>query len=337
MKLLYLYISKQFLKTFFLLVSIFTLVVVSSQMLHLPKFVYSMSLVDFAGIILLLNLSFAKLQILFGFLIAWLLTSIRIRENNEVYAIYSLGVSKTDIIKPAILWGLVFAVLGLMFSAVISPYANRERAKFLTVKVRSYLLETIQPQAFSKVSENIYIYVDRKEGSSFSRIIIQNLSNGFLVTAKRGYFSENFVILEEGYIQIPAQESYSIMNFKRYSFNIDVSYTKDIAMEDIKTSQLIKMLQGSPEKKKALAVLTDRLVFPVPFLFAGVISFLAGISFHRSKETLLGMTILGGMGYVLLNHISVKLVEKTAAAAAIYPVLLVVLMVFILRKIYKPR
>lgn len=336
MKILYLYISKQFLKSFALLISIFTLVVVSSQMMHLPKFVYSMNLIDFGKIILLLNLSFAKLQIFFGFFIAWLLVGIKLKDSNEVYAIYSLGVKKFDLIKPAILWGTVFTLVALLFSTILSPYANRERAKFLTVKVRSYLLESIQPQAFSKVSNSIYIYVDKKKNNRFSGIIIQNLSNGFIITAKDGYFMENFVMLEDGYIQIPTQDSYSVMSFKRYSFSIDVSYLKDISLEDMETTKLIKMiLTDNQAKYKALAVITDRFTFPIPFLMVGAIGFLTGASFYRLKETLLGIAIIAGVLYVFLNHLFLKLIEKNPFIAIIYPAILSILLVAMLRKIYK--
>lgn len=338
MKILYTYISRQFLKNFLLLISIFTLIVISSQMLHLPKFVYSMNLLDFGSILLLLNLSFAKLQLLFGFFIAWLLVGIKLKESNEIYAIYSLGVKKSDIIKPAVVWSVIFAILGVIFSSVISPYANRERAKFLTVKVKSYLLDTIQPQAFSKVSENIYIYVDKKEDNRFNKIIIQNLTNGFIITAKSGYFKENFVVLENGYIQIPAQDSYSIMSFKRYSFNIDITYLKEIAIEDLKSTELIKMIiNNEPTKNKVISILSDRFMFPLPFLFIGVIGFLTGLSVYRAKEHLLAALVLSGIFYVVLNHLFIKLIEKAPLLTVIYPAILIAILGFVSIKLYKIR
>lgn len=337
MKILYIYISRQFIKNFLILIGIFSLIVVSSQMLHLPKFVYSMNITDFFGILSLLSLSFAKFQILFGFFIAWLLVGIKLRESNEIYAIYSSGIEKIQILKPVFIWGIIFSIIALTFSTVISPYANRERAKFLTLKVKSYLLDSIQPQSFSKVSENVYVYVNKKEKSRFYGVILQNLSNGFLITAKSGYFKENYVILEDGYIQIPSENSYSLMNFKKYSFSIDVSYLKEAALEDIGTYDIIFMLGkiDTEKKNKLLAILSDRIFFPIPFMFMGLMGFMGGLILQKSKELLLTSVIFVGILYMILNYAFVKMIEKSYIFALIYPVVLILLFGFITIKLYK--
>lgn len=336
MKILYKYISKQFVKNFLILVGLFSLIIISSQMLHLPKFVYSMNMLDFFGILSLLSLSFIKFQIFFGFFLAWLLVGIRLKENNEIYAVYSLGVEKIQLLKPIFIWGIIFSIVALLTSTVISPYANRERAKFLTAKVKSYILDSIQPQSFSKVSENIYVYVDKKEDNRFHGIILQNLSNGFLITAKNGFFMENYIILEDGYIQIPSEKSYSLMNFKRYSFNIDVSYMKEIAIEDIKTLDIIKLIKTDDEKRnKLLSILSDRLLFPIPFLFIGVIGFTAGLLIHKSKEFLLSIVISVGILYMILNYTFTNMIEKNWMFILIYPLTLISIFGFISIILYK--
>ncbi|HEV09142.1 MAG TPA: LptF/LptG family permease, partial [Sulfurihydrogenibium azorense] len=100
MKILHRYIFKNFVKRFFILIGIFSIVITSSQLLHLPNFAYGMNILDFLNLLILIDVSFLKYQILFGFFIAWLLVGIHIRESNEIYAIYSLGVSKKNLLKP---------------------------------------------------------------------------------------------------------------------------------------------------------------------------------------------------------------------------------------------
>ncbi|MCX7759749.1 MAG: LptF/LptG family permease [Hydrogenothermaceae bacterium] len=321
MKILYKYISVQFIKTFITLILLFSLIIVSSQLLHLPSFVYSMNIIDFLNILTLLDISFIKFQLLFGFFIGWLLVGIRIRENNEIYAIYSLGIDDKQLSKPILIWTVVFTLVALIFSSIVVPYANRERAKFLTVKVKSYIMDSIQPKNFSKITENIYVYVDEKRNNNFKNIILHNRSNGFLITAKDGYFYGSYVIFENGYIQLPSKNSYSILKFQKYNFNIDVSYVKEIAVEDLKISDIIKNIPNN--KNKMIAILVDRLYFSIPFVFIGIIGFFMGIKFQKSRETLLSIAALIGIVYMTLNYLLVKLTEKNIAFSILYLIILI--------------
>ncbi|MEZ0323059.1 MAG: LptF/LptG family permease [Hydrogenothermaceae bacterium] len=334
MKILYKHISVSFIKTFIILILLFSLVIVSSQLLHLPSFVYSMNIIDFLNILTLLDISFIKFQLLFGFLIAWLLVGIKIRENNEIYAIYSLGIDDKQLSKPTLVWTIIFTLVALIFSSIVVPYANRERAKFLTVKVKAYIMDSIQPKNFSKISENVYVYVDEKKNNNFKNIILHNRSNGFLITAKNGHFYGNYIIFEDGYIQLPSKNSYNILKFQKYSFNIDVSYVKEIALEDLKISELVKTIPDN--KNKIISILVDRLYFPIPFLFIGFIGFFMGLQFQKSRETLLSITALIGMVYIILNYLFVKLTEKNIIFSILYLTILI-LFSLILYKISKNK
>lgn len=337
MKLLYRYISREFLKNFTILIVLFSAVIVSSQMLHLPKFIYSMNFPDFLNILLLLNLSFAKFTLLFSFFIAWLLVGVRLKESNEIYAIYSLGVEKKNLLKPVLVWSAIFSILATFFATTLSPYANRERAKFLTLKVRSYLLDSLQQQSFSKVSDNVYVYVDKKEDNRFYKVILHNRSNGFLITAKRGRFEGNHLILEEGYLQIPSEDSYSLMSFGRYSFDVDISYLKEVSPEDLRTADIIMKIKSKDDSQsKMFSILVDRFFFFIPFMFTGFIGFLSGLSLQKSKEFLLSLTVFVGIFYMLTNYLFVKLTEKSLIFGVLYPVVLLVgfslLTIYLLRK-----
>lgn len=325
MRILYRYLSTEFLKFFIILIFLFSLVVTSSQLLHLPGFVYSMNLIDFLNIIFLVDISFLKFQILFGFFIAWLLTGIKIRESNEIYAIYSLGIANKDLLKPVLFWTAIFSIIAMMFSSIVAPYANRERAKFLTAKVRSYILESLQPKNFSKISETVYVYIDKKENNRFENIILHNRANGFIITAKDGYFHGNYIILNNGFIDLPSKDAYSLISFKKYSFNIDVSYLKETSLYDKETSELMNIIfQNQIDSNRAKSILLERLFFPIPFIFIGFIGFFLGINLRRSKELLLAVVILIGIIYMVSNHIFVKLMERNVSFGAAYLLLLTV-------------
>lgn len=308
-----------------MLIGIFSLIVISSQLLHLPSFAYGMNILDFSRLLILLDISFIKYQLLFGFFIGWLLVGISIRERNEIYALFSAGISKQKLLKPVFITTVMFVLTSFIFSLVIIPYANRERAKFLTYKVRDYILENISSKNFSKVSEKITVYIEKKEGNIFYNVFIYNLSNGYLITAKEGTFFRNKLLLKDGYIQIPSEKSFNTIKYEKYKFNIDVTYLKEIPIEDYKTSILVKtFFDKYNAKEKVLTVLADRIFFFIPFAFLGYIGFLIGLMLFQSKESLLVYSISIGISYMILNFYFLKLIEKLPILFFVYPLVLVV-------------
>ncbi len=325
MKIIEKYIFRLFVRNFFILVGIFSLVVVSSQLLHLPSFAYSMNILDFSKLLFLLDISFIKYQLLFGFFIGWLLVGIGIRERNEIYALFSAGISKQQLLKPVFITTVIFVLISFIFSLVIIPYANRERTKFLTYKVRDYILETISSKNFSKINEKITVYVEKKEGNNFYNVFIYNLSNGYLITAKEGNFFGNKLLLKNGYIQIPSENSFNTIKYEKYTFSIDVAYLKEIPIEDYKTSLLVKIfLNKDNGKEKVLPVLADRVFFFIPFVFLGYIGFLSGLMLYKSKESLLMHSISIAISYMILNYYFLKLIEKIPILFLVYPLVFVV-------------
>jgi Predicted permeases len=159
MKILDKYLIKLFFKNFLLLIGLFSLIITSSQLLHLPSFAYSMNIIDFSKLLFLIDISFIKYQLLFAFFISWLLVGISLRDKNEIYAVYSAGISKKQLLKPVFIMTIIFVIIAFVFSTVIVPSANRERYKFLTYKVKSYILENVSPKNFSKINDNVSVYV----------------------------------------------------------------------------------------------------------------------------------------------------------------------------------
>lgn len=330
MKIVERYILKLFIKNFFILVAIFSLVVISSQILHLPSFAYSMNILDFSKLIVLLDISFIKYQLLFGFFIGWLLVGTFIKERNEIYALFSAGISKQQLLKPVFITTVIFVLISFIFSLVIIPYANREMTKFLTYKVKDYILENISSKNFSKISEKITVYVEKKEGNNFYNVFIYNLSNGYLITAKEGNFFKNKLLLKGGYIQIPSEKSFNTIKYEKYTFNIDVAYLKDIPIEDYKTLILVKIFfDKNDAKEKVLSVLADRVFFFIPFVFLGYIGFLSGLMMFKSKENLLVYSISIGISYMILNFYFLKLIEKIPVLFFVYPLVFVLFFLLI--------
>jgi lipopolysaccharide export system permease protein len=334
MKILDKYLIKLFFKNFVLLIGIFSLIIISSQLLHLPSFAYSMNIIDFSKLLFLIDISFIKYQLLFAFFISWLLVGISLRDKNEIYAVYSAGISRKQLLKSVFIMTVIFVIIAFVFSTIIVPAANRERYKFLTYKVKSYILENVSPKNFSKINDNVSVYVEKKEKNTFYNILIYNASNGYLITAKEGMFISNNLILKDGYIQLPSEKSFDIIKYERYTFSLDVSYIKEVSMEDFKTEDLLKL---AVEDGKVLSILADRFYFAIPFMFLGFIGFLSGINTYRSKETLLTFAVSLSIGYMVLNYYFLKIIEKIPVLFFVYPIVLVAIFYLVYKLQEKDR
>jgi len=335
MKILDKYLINLFFKNFILLIGLFSLIITSSQLLHLPSFAYSMNIIDFSKLLFLIDISFIKYQLLFAFFISWLLVGISLRDKNEIYAVYSAGISKKQLLKPVFIMTFIFVIIAFVFSTVIVPSANRERYKFLTYKVKSYILENVSPKNFSKINDDVSVYVEKKKKTTFYNILIYNASNGYLITAKEGMFISNNLILKDGYIQLPSEKSFDTIKYEKYTFSLDVSYIKEISMEDFKTKDLLKL--AVEEDSKVLSILADRFYFIIPFMFLGFIGFLSGINTYRSKETLLTFAVSLSIGYMVLNYYFLKIIEKMPALFFVYPIVLVVIFYLVYKLQEKDR
>jgi lipopolysaccharide export system permease protein len=292
-------------------------------------------MIDFSKLLFLIDISFIKYQLLFAFFISWLLVGISLRDKNEIYAVYSAGISKKQLLKPVFIMTVIFVIIAFIFSTVIVPSANRERYKFLTFKVKNYILENVSPKNFSKINDNVSVYVEKKEKNTFYNILIYNASNDYLITAKEGMFISNNLILKNGYIQLPSEKSFDTIKYEKYTFSLDVSYIKEISIQDFRTKDLLKL--AVEEDSKVLSILADRFYFVIPFMFLGFIGFLSGINTYRSKETLLTFAVSLSIGYMVLNYYFLKIIEKTPVLFFVYPIVLVVIFYLVYKLQEKDR
>jgi lipopolysaccharide export system permease protein len=164
--------------------------------------------------------------------------------------------------------------------------------------------------------------------------LIYNASNGYLITAKEGMFISNNLILKDGYIQLPSEKSFDTIKYKKYTFSLDVSYIKEISMQDFKTKDLLRL---AVEDSKVLSILADRFYFVIPFMFLGFIGFLSGINTYRSKETLLTFAVSLSIGYMVLNYYFLKIIEKMPVLFFVYPIVLVVIFYLVYKLQEKDR
>lgn len=337
MKILTKILIKRFLFYFFVLNGIFSLIVISSQMLSLPSVFYHINIFRFLESLILINLSFFKLQLLFSFGIAFLLLGISIRENREIYAIYSSGISKSFFRKIIITLSILVAVFSALVSFYIVPKANRERTKFITVNVKKYFLDAIQPKNFKNLPGNYIIYISKKNKNNMKDILIYNKKTGYLITAQNAILNGNYLTLLNGIVQIPSKEGFSVLKYEKYIFNLEIEYLKSYSFKDFELKNLLALTKSNikEEKLKAISVIFERIGYIIPFFFLGIIGFFLGISISKDKDFLLALFLTILIIYISINYYLIKLIQKGSLNPLLYIFIITVILFSISHYLYK--
>ena len=288
--------------------------------MHLPSVFYHIGFFEFISSLLLINLSFFKLQYFIATTLGFFFTGVSLKENREIIAIKSLGIPKKYLLRLILNISIFLSIFAVIVSFLIVPTANRERAKFITQSVRNYYMESIQPKNFFKFPGDTVIYIENKSKNRLEDIFLYNKSSGNLITAKTARLKNGLLILENGLIQIPSKDGFSILEFKKYEFKIDIDYKKDYTYDDFRFSRLLRLTYSKSlsEKNKAFSVIFERIGYVIPFMFIGVIAFFIGLSIQKEKEILLAIVVLFIVIYISLNFYLLKLIEKGVLNPIVY-------------------
>ncbi len=336
MKKLYRYTLAKFLKHFFIITGIFSLVIISSQLLNLPSSVYRSNIFYFLQVLLFLNLSFFKIQLISSYLIASILTGYSFRETREIYAIYSTGVSKKSLFIPVGMVTVLLTLFAFISSFFLVPWANRERSKIYTVSVREHLIEEIQEKNFFQLDKGMVIYVHKKEKNRFDRIFIYNKDKGQIVSAKEGIIKGNGIILKNGFIQIPQEKSFNALKFGEYQLFFDIKYVKKYSINYYTNRELLRIFNsGEKDAFRALSILVDRFNYGLAFLFLGFLGFSMGIAFYKDRDMLIAIGVVILIVYTAAGFYFAKLIEKGTLNPAFYPVFTIIFLGFLTLYFYK--
>ena len=337
MKLLYRYLAKKSAVYFIVLISIFSILVISSQMLNLPSAIYHINIFRFIQSLMLINLSFFKIQLLFSYSLAFLFLGYSLREQNQIYAIYSSGISKLNFLKVFFLIGILASLTAFIVSFFIVPYANKERVKFITTNVQKYFLESINPRNFTKLPGDYIIYVSQKKKNNFYNTMIYNRKNGFLITAKRAVFDKSNLVLFRGILQLPGKKGFTVLTYDKYVLDLKINYKKNLSFEGFSFQDLVSLIKtgNKKEKLKAIATISERIGYTVPFVFFSSLFFFLGLGIKKDRDFILGTGIFLLIVYLSINYYMVKLIEKGIIFPLIYFLVLLAICVLPLIFFYK--
>ncbi len=201
------YISSNFVKSFLTIFLPFFLII---SLVYLVKIAALTSQIQLTGLELLQLYSYSVPDIMFytlplSFIAALANVLVKLSQDNELIALYALGLNAQKILQRLILLGLLFSLLLGSISFLAMPLSKQLYKSFKEEKKAEAKLNIVAGELGQKFGE-YYIYVKEKNGDIFNDMVIYNRTdkaNEQFFAAKTGKLNNQpnvtSLILNDGY------------------------------------------------------------------------------------------------------------------------------------------
>ena len=313
---------------------------------------------------------FSKL-IIFAYFLSLFVVINRYQDNNEILVFWINGIKKISFINFIFKISLAFVILQLIFNLFLVPYTQNLAQNYLKNSSIDFFPKLIQEKKFSKVTENLNIFVEKYSGdgilegiyikekieNSGNKIIIA--STGRLNQTEDGY---NFQLYNGKIININDKGSFNL-GFKETIYalsDLNFKTRKEIKLGEAKTSLLISCLEKNLIDRKNLKLrcgnkdtflMNDiyeetfkRVVNPIYII---ILSLISSLLILRSKDSNLKsvfklLLFLFGFSIIIFSELSYKFINTIFEIELIFltlPIIFVILFYFLilLKTNFKPR
>ena len=196
-----------------------------------------------------------------SFLLALVLTIIRLERQNELLVLWTSGVAKSKITHLFFLISIFILLVYTIFSTIITPTALNKSRSLIKQSGVDTVTNLIKPNAFSDAFKGLTFYVGEKENNLVKNIFIKDDSNNLnsllpenssardkTIIAKRGIIDKNKIILEKGVIQSYEKDNtVKIIQFNKTLLNfenLDNRVIKDVKIQETSTIKILSCLKN---------------------------------------------------------------------------------------------
>ena len=151
--------------------------------------------------------------------------------DREIIILYSLGITRTNLIKPFIYFSVIIVIIHLLISYYLIPISSK---KFKNLKFdinQNSIINLIQFNTFVSKINNFTIYIEKKEGDNLLKNILINDSKDsnkeitYIASSGRFYSNNNMykMILYNG-IKMEFQntkDTYSMVKFSEFVIDLN--------------------------------------------------------------------------------------------------------------------
>ncbi len=197
----------------------------------------------------------------FSFLIATVLTILKLEKDNELIVLWTSGLNKIFIVNHLVRISLLVMFLQLVLTIAVNPTLLNISRTLLKNSELAFVSSMFKEKQFNDVVEGLTIFIEKKTGDQiFKNVFIRDESTilssvgtkSSTIIAKSGYVSKNEkkLILLDGYIQkVDKENNINVIKFKKTSFNLSGISTKSISEPKMQETSTLRILQCLQNKK----------------------------------------------------------------------------------------
>ena len=204
--------------------------------------------------LLTLSKIFTKL-VPFSFMIAAVLTILKLEKDNELIALWTSGLNKIFIVNHLIRISLLIMFLQLVLTVAVNPKLLNFSRSLLKNSELQFIPSLLKVKTFNDTVEGLTIFVESKNtNGEYKNIFIRDDGNALTqissfsstIFAKSGYINESSkkLILKNGNIQkINESGHVNIVKFDKTEINISGLSTKSVSKPKLQETSTINILQ----------------------------------------------------------------------------------------------
>ena len=309
-----------------------------------------------------------------SFLLALLLTIIKLERQNELLVLWTSGIAKLQITNLFFRLSLIILLVYLLFSTVITPTALNKSRNLVKKSGVDTVSNLIKPNSFADTFKGLTFYIGQKDDNIIKDIFIKddgNTLNNLLpeedfspknqtIIADKGIIDKNKIILEKGIIQSYEEDNtLKIIQFNKTQLNfanLDNRVIKDVKIQETSTLKILmclknyyldkidneKFIKNCPKDNIAIVIenFSRRIIMPLYIpLISILISFLL-IYTKNKKNKIINRYIFFIISFFLLvlSELSVRYAGISKINFNIYlaaPFILLPILYFSLMKKFK--
>ena len=198
----------------------------------------------------------------FSFLIASILTILKLEKDNELIILWTSGLNKIHIVNLVFKISILVMLLQLIMANLINPESLNFSRKIIKNSQLDFVPSLLKERQFNDTVKGLTIFVDKKNvDGKYENIFIRdegnvltNISNNTsTIFAKSGYVTndEKKLVLIDGNIQKiegDNSDSVSIIKFKKTEVNLSGISTKTISETKIQETSTVFLINCLDEK-----------------------------------------------------------------------------------------
>jgi len=190
----------------------------------------------------------------FSFMIATVLTILKLEKDNELIALWTSGLNKIFIVNHLVRISLLTMLLQLLLTMALNPNLLNLSRTLLKDSKLQFVSSMFKEKTFNDTVEGLTIFIENKTNEQiYKNIFIRDESTilssvgtkSSTIIAKSGYVSDdekNLILLNGNIQKLDHKGNVNIIKFEKTSFNLSGMSTKSISQPKMQETPTLSLM-----------------------------------------------------------------------------------------------